>query len=367
MTHFKVIVPRLNVRSAPVSDFTDKTNIISTVTAGLELELEEVFDIPNPRLGRWYRDRKNQYFSERGLSLAEREPGRLPVNLPWYISDFGINEIWEKTKGELVNVFVLDSGYKDLNDIKPDKFSALSVLDSDQFGIDQIGHGTLMASIIAGKNRFVYGIAPEAKIISIKITDELKSDCSNTLYKALLLIKECVSENTLSVVNCSLTLPLDNSDEYKKKIQNLIDGICNTSKTFFVAAVGNNYDRNNEYYPANFNNVISCAGITKGDSFFRLPSSNFWQKNSIAAPGSFDIGNLKSIFPGIFNEGSSHACAFMSGLLALKLSHSKKNNQNINNQEITQFIRDITINLTTNDDTPLVFAIPEKSKLLSNI
>ena len=364
MAQLQVTVKKLNRRKSPVTDFADKRNVVDVLQENHVFE--SVGEITNA-LGKWHLDRDGFYTWEKGAWQTATESGRLLTSFPWYIADFGIDEIWKKTKGEMVNVFVLDSGFRDLQDIKRDKFSTLSVLNSDQFGIDNVGHGTLMASIIAGNDKYVYGIAPDANIISIKITETLEADCSDSFYKALLLLKQSVSENSLSIVNCSFTLPLTNSDEYNQKIQTLIDSITSNSKAIFVAAVGNHSDRINKYYPANYDNVISCSGITKESSFLRLASSNYWEGISISTPGAYNIGNLKTVFPDIFNEGTSHACAFMSGLLALKLSHSKKNNKTLNILEIKQFIKDVSVSLETPEAPPRTYQILDKAKLLLHI
>jgi lysozyme len=86
MEQYKVIVPKLNVRKAPVADTNDKSNIITTVNEGLILELEEVLNVPNPSLGKWYRDKQNQYYWAGGLmSLSTGTSSalvNLPINLP---------------------------------------------------------------------------------------------------------------------------------------------------------------------------------------------------------------------------------------------------------------------------------------------
>lgn len=86
MERYKVIVPKLNVRKAPVADIKDKSNIITTVNEGLILELEEVPNTPNPSIGKWYRDKQNQYYWAGGLMMLTTRPFSalvsLPINLP---------------------------------------------------------------------------------------------------------------------------------------------------------------------------------------------------------------------------------------------------------------------------------------------
>lgn len=88
MDRYKVIVPRLNVRTAPVADFKTQ-NIISQVTQGMILELEVETNIPNPNLGKWLKDKLGQYYWANGLTKLSAAPttpavnlSGLPINLP---------------------------------------------------------------------------------------------------------------------------------------------------------------------------------------------------------------------------------------------------------------------------------------------
>ena len=82
MERYKVIVPKLNVRKAPVTDFNDKSNIITTVSEGFELDLEEYFEVSNSSLGKWYSDGKGQYYWADGLMKLTPRPTSALVNLP---------------------------------------------------------------------------------------------------------------------------------------------------------------------------------------------------------------------------------------------------------------------------------------------
>ncbi|MFH6942835.1 glycoside hydrolase family 25 protein [Flavobacterium sp. FlaQc-50] len=73
MDRYKVIVPRLNVRKAPVADFKTQ-NIISQVTQDMILELEPETNIPNPGLGKWLKDSLGQYYWANGLAKLSATP-----------------------------------------------------------------------------------------------------------------------------------------------------------------------------------------------------------------------------------------------------------------------------------------------------
>lgn len=81
-------------------------------------------------------------------------------------------EAWAFGRGQGVKVIVLDSGINpDHHDITPNFAAAHSALVGTDRAIDILGHGTTVASIIAGfdGNGGMVGVAPDAKIISVRI------------------------------------------------------------------------------------------------------------------------------------------------------------------------------------------------------
>ena len=85
MAQLKVVVNKLNRRSGPVTDMSDKSNIEGTVSKGFVFESN--FQITN-QLGIWYADRDGYYYWGNGLVIINTSPPslfnikNLPVNLP---------------------------------------------------------------------------------------------------------------------------------------------------------------------------------------------------------------------------------------------------------------------------------------------
>ncbi len=85
MAQLKVVVNKLNRRSGPVTDMSDKSNIEGTVTKGFVFESN--FQITN-QLGIWYADRDGYYYWGNGLAVINTSAPsffnikNLPVNLP---------------------------------------------------------------------------------------------------------------------------------------------------------------------------------------------------------------------------------------------------------------------------------------------
>lgn len=70
MNKYIVTADKLNIRSAMPVAFPDKDSIIGTVKKGVVFEADEVMTVPNPSLGKWYRDRNDHFFWGGGVALV---------------------------------------------------------------------------------------------------------------------------------------------------------------------------------------------------------------------------------------------------------------------------------------------------------
>lgn len=79
-----VNVKKLNKRSSVPASLSEK-NIIGTVFQGFQFEGEEITSVPNPALGKWYKDRDGSVYWGGGLSVLPDKVLHkiiLPINLP---------------------------------------------------------------------------------------------------------------------------------------------------------------------------------------------------------------------------------------------------------------------------------------------
>ena len=206
---------------------------------------------------------------------------------------------------------------------------------------DDVGHGTVVASIIAastnnGKN--IAGIAYESKIVPMKVLYNSGGGATGNVsdvIKALNVVYALNSDsdpaNDISVVNMSIGTDGKNTD-----FQTAINKIV-AQGTVVVAAAGNGWPNgasNPNYttilYPAGYDNVIGVAATNKAGS-----KAYYSQHNTtvdIAAPGGIATelnGGIVGLYydntyssttPG---QGTSFAAPHVAAMAAVAKGHNK--------------------------------------------
>lgn len=250
-------------------------------------------------------------------------------NDSYYVSNqlWGINKIqsniaWDYTKGEGIIIAVIDTGVdKNHPDIAANMWTnslgqnGYDFSDGDSNPNDYHGHGTHVAGTIAGigNNAIgVIGVAPKAKIMSVKIfPNAYDSIISQALKYAV--------DNGAKILNNSWgpssRRPSNPVVEAAINYVYSKGGIC-------VFAAGNKDDDTAFYSPANYNKVISVAASTQSDQ--RASFSNFGNVVELAAPGKDIISLQKGTTGYVSMSGTSMAAPHVCGAAALLLSLSPK-------------------------------------------
>lgn len=140
---------------------------------------------------------------------------------------------------------------------------------------DELGHGTMVAGIIAGSVNAKLGVAslaPEAKILPIKINEGARTAfTSDRLASA---IDYAVSHGA-KVINLSVSVQ-NQTQTVRESIQNALD-----QGLIVVVSAGNGHAP--VEFPANMPGVISVAAVDKNNQLASF--SNFGPHVSVAAPG----------------------------------------------------------------------------------
>ncbi|GAA3390165.1 type VII secretion-associated serine protease mycosin [Streptomyces roseoviridis] len=249
--------------------------------------------------------------------------------IPWSLQRVLLDELWQDTKGKGVKVAVIDTGVDDVNPqlkpavdarlgkdyLKPDKESASS--GNDQRGktdgtVDEVGHGTKVAGIIAARPRkgtgFV-GLAPEATIIPIRQNDEKNSGKSDTMAQAI----DHAVDKGAHVINISqdTTQPLGPESLMAKAVARAL-----AKNVVVVASAGNDGmdGKLKNTYPAAFPGVLAVASSDRNNERAAFSQSGTFV--GVAAPGV----DMVSTVPGggqCVDNGTSFSAPYVAGVAAL--------------------------------------------------
>ncbi|MFG2098721.1 type VII secretion-associated serine protease mycosin [Streptomyces sp. NPDC048612] len=239
---------------------------------------------------------------------------------PWSLQRLLTNQMWADTHGEGVRVAVIDTGIDAGNSqIKPSiEGPGKRFVPGGKPTVDQVGHGTKVAGIIAAQKQSgsgFYGLAPKAKVIPLQQTSEEKAGTADSLADA---IDYAVKQN-VDIINIS-----QGTDASPDKLHSLKAAIQRASlrKILIVASAGNDgaSGKDKKMFPAafqEFDNVLSVAASDRNNE--RAPFSQSGDWVDIAAPGV----NMVSTVPdggNCVDQGTSFAAPYAAGAAALLIS-----------------------------------------------
>ena len=268
----------------------------------------------------------------------------------WNLSLMNIERAWEYSSGLGVKVAVIDSGidpthsdfgftqYVDINanmgetQIKtileqsgvmsaikngthPKILPGWNFIDDDDFIWDTYRHGTYLAGVIGAMDNDVgiIGVAPNCKLVPYKVIDAVgygrQIDVVNAINMAV--------DFGCHVANISLAFPyLQNEKEWEWAVANAVN-----NGMIIVAATGNN-NKNQVYFPAALEGVIAVGGCDQiGQRWVHNAvlrnGSNYGEKMLCIAPAASQPTTWFMRSRWTASEGTSMACANMSGVIAL--------------------------------------------------
>ena len=239
-----------------------------------------------------------------------------PKSTPWAQQALGYSSAWRLTQGAGVTVAVVDSGvdanpqFGDRVTVGPDLAGATA--GDVPPGADCVGHGTSVASIIAAAPQASVtfaGVAPQASILSIKITNSDNFPGQVTAQA----IRDAVNLGA-NVINLSLATNVS-TPALLAAVQ-----FAQARNVVVVAAAGNDDPDGvvGPFYPAAYPGVLSVGAIGPDGSLASFSDTR--TPVSVTAPGV----NVTSAYPGTFpqaynpgDNGTSFATAFVSGVAAL--------------------------------------------------
>ncbi len=211
-----------------------------------------------------------------------------------------------------------NNGIDDDNNGYIDDVNGCNICSQNGNVTDELGHGTLMASIIAQMSQ------GHVKILPIKIFDAQGKSSQFLVSCALQYAKQMGA----SVANCSFGY--DSTTEVLRQVVRDVQ----TQGLVIVASAGNQ-GQERIVYPAAFPDVIAVASLDGNDHL-----ANFSNYGSFLSVSSIGVGVL-GYYPGnqIANaSGTSVSAAYISGLLGLI---SSKQQQQPSRENMKPYIVDI--------------------------
>jgi subtilisin family serine protease len=246
------------------------------------------------------------------------EPNDEFYHLQYSLSQQNISRVWNMARGANTLVAVVDTGvdhsHPDLKGTVIDSPDMTFTKKWYQFGkknpgsMDRDGHGTHVAGIIgaiANNNIGVAGVAPNTKILGVKVLGE-----NATMYSVMKGIAYSVNQGA-KVINLSLGGALTDSVERAFYEEDLA-----RHNVLIVAASGNDGIANMGF-PASFKNVMAVGSVNQTQKLSNFSCYGYGM--SVVAPGE----GILSTFPGgtyAMIDGTSMATPFVTGAAALVFS-----------------------------------------------
>ncbi|OLF07438.1 S8 family serine peptidase [Actinophytocola xanthii] len=211
--------------------------------------------------------------------------GRVLPALEESVPQVGAPTAWASGfRGDGVTVAVLDSGYDATHpDLRGVVDLAENFTEEGSATTDTVGHGTHVASTIAGRGGQHTGVAPGARLLVGKVLGEFGGTEAN-----LIRGMHWAVEHGADVVNLSLgSGPGDGTDLVSRTLNEL----SASSGTLFVVAAGNSGAPSTVTAPGTADRALTVGSVTKDDTPSVFSSrgprqGDYGLKPEISAPGS---------------------------------------------------------------------------------
>ena len=262
----------------------------------------------------------------------------------WALTDINLPAAWDVTTGSAeVKIAVIDTGFyrshEDLsNTTVVNGFDVLTGI--EYVGSDEVGHGTMVTSVIAATTNNATGIAGacwNATIVPYKVAyDDGTIDSANAIYA----IKMAVQAGC-DVINMSF-----GAYEFSKAEQAAIDAAVK-SGCIVVAAAGNegsssDIKKGMLCYPASADGVISVASISSNNK--RSYFSQYNTKVDVCAPGQdVIVASAEDSDAYAIASGTSFSSPYVAAVAAL----ARSQDDTITSAYFEQLIKETSTDLGT--------------------
>ncbi|PHQ49680.1 hypothetical protein BLA24_22935 [Streptomyces cinnamoneus] len=240
----------------------------------------------------------------------------------WYLDKMQAEQMWKVSTGTGITVAVVDTGAKPSQPELAGKLlpgKTFGGHGSDDGSEDTAGHGTAMASLIAGNGaggQGVKGLAPGAKILPVRVWGETFNEQAESVASTAKGIRYA-ADSEARIISISMSVGEHTLLDYQRtEMQNAIDYAIKRGKLIFAGSGNKGDEVNLPEYPAAAPGVAAVGALDK--SFSRTKFSGYGPHIAFGAPGDEipipcdkgDTGYCRS-------NGTSQATALASASAAL--------------------------------------------------
>ena len=258
-----------------------------------------------------------------GLALSGVVAPADAVDDPGRVDQYGLELVrapsaWSTSTGKGVTIAVVDTGVDlDHPDLAGKLVPGIDLVEPNTPPEDTDGHGTHVAGIAAavtGNGTGVAGVAPEARIMPVRVLDTLGTGDAGTVIAGI----RWAVDHGAGVINLSLgaLVPLVGTDQAYE------DAIAQAwSRGVVVVASSGNLELVGAGSPSGYSRGVKAVVVTATDKNRKHPewanrADTAW---SLAAPGEAILSTLPDAKYG-FKSGTSMAAPHVAGVAALALA-----------------------------------------------
>ncbi|WP_171987664.1 S8 family serine peptidase [Streptomyces sp. MP131-18] len=236
---------------------------------------------------------------------------------PWYMDTMRMEEVWEQARGEGVTVAVVDSGTDASLPTLEGRVLEGTDLTYDPKGahVDRDGHGTSMASLIAGSGAEsgIPGLAPGVEVLPVRVKN-VERDFGQAQRFAQAI--EYAVDSDAKIVSISMGVE---ELGIVPELDAALD-LAARNDTLIFAAMGNTGDTDNSLsVPALHEGVVAVGAVDRSGE--HVDYSTYGPQVALSAPGNEVPGQCPdgSFQPACIVEegGTSSATALASASAAL--------------------------------------------------
>ncbi|MGH7596283.1 MAG: S8 family peptidase [bacterium] len=245
------------------------------------------------------------------------------------VLDTGISQSHPELRGALLPgydfVDIIDGAGKFIGDF----------LSYDENPDDEVGHGTHVAGIIAGRGKAMpAGVVPKCKILPVRVLGAMqrgeKRVGAGLIDNINVAVKWAVDQGA-GIINMSLGirhtgggLPHEEVVDYAKR------------KGVTIVAASGNDGTEDLYYPGALPHVIAVGAFDVSGEVAGF--STYGKQVSFVAPGT-DIYSSYLDHAYAFSSGTSHATPFVTGAVAMLKSYARKKGARLSDAKVKHILK----------------------------